>query len=60
MQDLTWTHARIYTVELGLALEALHSLGIAHRDIKPDNVGLDKNCHVKLADFGCAIKIKEV
>lgn len=34
------------------ALEYLHELGIAHRDIKPDNLLVSKDGTIKLADFG--------
>jgi serine/threonine protein kinase len=44
--------AKIYMAELILALEHLHSLGIIYRDLKPENVLLDREGHVKLTDFG--------
>lgn len=46
-----------YIAELVLALEDLHDMGYAHRDIKPDNVLLDRCGHLKLVDFGSAAKI---
>ncbi|CAK5274051.1 unnamed protein product [Mycena citricolor] len=43
---------RFYMAECILAIEAVHALGYIHRDIKPDNVLIDKNGHLKLSDFG--------
>lgn len=43
---------RFYMAEIVLALEAVHNLGFIHRDIKPDNILIDKDGHIKLSDFG--------
>lgn len=42
---------RFWIAELGCALRYIHSQGIVHRDLKPDNVLLDSQGHVHLADF---------
>ena len=44
--------ARFYIAELVSAIESVHKMGFIHRDIKPDNILIDKDGHIKLTDFG--------
>jgi len=44
--------AKFYLVEIILAIEFLHKNNMMYRDLKPENVLLDKNGHIKITDFG--------
>ncbi|KAL2921321.1 Serine/threonine-protein kinase CBK1 [Bienertia sinuspersici] len=49
---LSEDEARFYVAETVLAIESIHKHNYIHRDIKPDNLLLDKYGHMKLSDFG--------
>lgn len=51
---LFWKEAAFYAIQILRALEHAHSKGIVHRDIKPQNIMLNKSGEIKVTDFGIA------
>lgn len=50
---------QFYLVEIISALEYLHSLSVVYRDLKPENLLLDSEGHLRITDFGFAKRVSE-
>ncbi|EFA81817.1 cAMP-dependent protein kinase [Heterostelium album PN500] len=51
--------AKFYAAEIILALEYLHRHNIVYRDLKPENLLLDNQGHIKITDFGFAKRVED-
>ncbi|KAF2144331.1 uncharacterized protein K452DRAFT_156955 [Aplosporella prunicola CBS 121167] len=52
--------AKFYAAEVTLALEYLHMNNIIYRDLKPENLLLDRHGHLKITDFGFAKEVPDI
>lgn len=49
---LTEEEAKFYISELVLAIDSIHKMNYIHRDLKPDNILIARDGHLKISDFG--------
>jgi serine/threonine protein kinase len=52
--------AKFYAAEVVLALDYLHGMNIVYRDLKPENLLLDRHGHLKITDFGFAKEVPDI
>ncbi|CAL5869819.1 uncharacterized protein PFLUO_LOCUS4049 [Penicillium psychrofluorescens] len=52
--------AKFYAAEVTLALDYLHQHQIIYRDLKPENLLLDRHGHLKITDFGFAKEVPDI
>jgi mitogen-activated protein kinase 1/3 len=53
-QPLTHDHVTFFMYQILGVMRHMHSAGIVHRDLKPNNILINKDCEIKLCDFGLA------
>jgi len=51
---LSESHSQAFVCQILRGLQYLHSAGVVHRDLKPSNILVNKDCTLKIADFGLA------
>ncbi|XP_056419486.1 protein kinase C delta type-like [Hyla sarda] len=56
---LPTAEATFYEAEITSGLQFLHGKGFIHRDIKPENILIDSAGHLRITDFGLALKQTE-
>lgn len=53
-QPLTEKHHKCFVKQILEAVKAMHSVGVFHRDLKPGNILVSKDCQLRITDFGLA------
>jgi len=51
---LSESHSQAFVCQILRGLQYLHSAGVVHRDLKPSNILVNKDCTLRIADFGLA------
>lgn len=51
---MTEDEAKFYFLEILFGIKYLHEKGILYRDLKPENLLIGSDGHMKIADFGLA------
>ena len=53
-QPLSDDHVQFFLYQILRGLKAIHSAGVLHRDLKPSNILVNKDCDLRICDFGLA------
>eukprot|EP01031_Cornospumella_fuschlensis_P026251 gene26251-31711_t len=53
-QPLSEKHFKCFIKQILEGIKAMHSIGVFHRDLKPGNILVSKDCQVRITDFGLA------
>merc|ERR1711981_716888 len=58
-RHFNFEQTRFYSAETCMAFEYMHSLDIAYRDLKPENLLITESGHLKVTDFGFAKRVTD-